>query len=181
MTGFITLADAKLQLRVDYTDEDVIIQKHIDAASRHVEDVTGYVAPVRSGQIFRFNCFENELRLPLRPIDLETVAVSYDDTDEVEQSFADFRTIEKNGFTRLVPKFAKSWPSASSVLAGTVKVTADAGYDEDDADCPEDLKHAVRLLVGHWFLHREAVSSSTKITLPIGVATLLDPDRARRM
>lgn len=181
MTGFITLADAKLQLRELGADEDVQIQKYIDMASRHVESETGYVAPVRSEEPFRFHCFSRELRLPLRPIATASVAIDYLDYDGESQAFTDFRIIERNGFNRIVPAVGKNWPGLSSYLTDTIIVTADVGYAEDDADCPEDLKGAVRLLVGHWFLHREAVSSGTKVTTPIGVDSLLAPYRPKRL
>lgn len=42
---------------------------------------------------------------------------------------------------------------------------------------PPDLEHAIRLLVGHWYNQREAVSSASMNEVPLGMYSLLAPFR----
>ncbi|MDE8651887.1 head-tail connector protein, partial [Novosphingobium album (ex Liu et al. 2023)] len=177
MAGFISLADAKAQMRVDSSDEDATIQRLIDAASRHVERLSGYVAGQRS-ETFRFDVFGRQLELRLRPVDLESIEIRYLDASGAEQTFTDFRATEKHGTVRLVPAIGACWPSAACAV-GAISVSAQVGFalDEDGAapDTPDHVLHAVRICVASWFLDRE------EGPVPQTVIDLLDDDRARRV
>ena len=54
-----------------------------------------------------------------------------------------------------------------------------AGYGDEELDMPETTVQAIRLLVGHWYENREAVSSTGAIPkeVPFGVMSLLWLDR----
>ena len=60
---------------------------------------------------------------------------------------------------------------------GAVKVTFTAGFG-DASTIPDDLKAAVKLLIGHWYEHREAVvgveARDSSTPLPLGVDLILD-------
>ena len=51
------------------------------------------------------------------------------------------------------------WP-ATYAASDAVRITATAGYANIQA-VPEVAKHAIRLLVGHWYENREAVVTGT--------------------
>jgi uncharacterized phiE125 gp8 family phage protein len=184
MPGFISLADAKAQLRIEQTDEDALILRLIDAASAHVEELTGFVAGVREGATFVFDRFERELEIRQRPVSVESIAVSYLDASGDTQTIGEVRVIEKHGTTRILPAFGASWP-APACTAGAVTVTADVGFaDGEDgaAEAPEDIKQAVRLCLAHWFANREAVNVGNIVNeLPIGFASLLAAHRLQRV
>lgn len=178
MAGFIGLADARAQLRPDGIDDDPLIQSLIDAASAHVERLTGYVAATRVGEAFRFDRFGRQLELRLRPIDPDTIAVSYLDGNGDAKVFADIRVVEKNGTTRILPAIGFCWPEPVCA-PGAVTVTATVGFGATDQDgaaaAPDNVKHAVRLLVGSWYDDREAGP------VPAAVNGLLEDERARRV
>lgn len=78
------------------------------------------------------------------------------------------------------------WPNSTTVSAEQtatrrVKVIYQAGYtvdplDADVWDAPEDIKQAVRLLVGHWFENRESVVVGTSASeIPMTVQMLVGP------
>ena len=184
MVGFITLEDAKAHLRLDTSDEDALVQRLIDAASAKIETATGYVAVARE-QTFAFDRFERQLELRLRPIDDETIEVTYLDGNGDPQTFTDIRAIEKHGTTRILPAIGHAWPGAACA-AGAVTVTATVGLGETaeaiSAATPEAIKHAARLCVGHWFANREAVNIGNISTeLPLSFADLVEDDRLRRV
>lgn len=172
MAGFITLEDAKAHLRIDDGEDDTTIQSLIDAASRHVERMTGYVAEQRE-ESFSFDFFGSQLELRLRPIATETIEVSYLDGNGEEQPFTDVRVIEKNGTVRVLPAIGSCWPGAACA-GGAVSVTATVGF-ADTAAAPDTIKHAVRLCVKAWF------DGCAEEELPPAVGMLLDDERAQRV
>ena len=170
--GFISLDDAKETLRVDTEADDALIAALIAAADGLIEAVTGHVAEKRAGEIFAFDGFTRELRLPLRPIDTGTIAVSYIDPAGEAQSVEDFRAFERHGFTCLAPAFGTCWP-ATARLPRAVTVTADTGYGDPDT-ARETLKQAARICVRSWYDAPDA-------ELPAPVALLLAPERPGRV
>jgi uncharacterized phiE125 gp8 family phage protein len=176
MPGFISLADAKAQLVVENDTSDELIQRLINAAGAHIERQVGYVAEQRE-EIFAFDRFTRQLELRLRPVDPDSIAVTYLDSNGDEQTFTDFRVTVKNGTTRIVPAIGFCWPR-SACTPGAVTVTATVGFADSEAeaadDAPETLRHATRVCVCSWFQDREAGP------IPEAVCLLLDDERARR-
>lgn len=175
MAGFITLEDAKAHLRVDGNTDDVSIQALIDAASRRIERMTGFVAVMRE-ETFLFDYFASELELRLRPVQLSTIAVVYLDGTGIERTFSDIRAVEKNGTVRVLPAAGARWPT-SVIGIGAVQVTAMVGYPADSvaSQAPDTIKHAARLCVAAWYDDREDGR------LPPAVGMLLDCERAWRV
>jgi uncharacterized phiE125 gp8 family phage protein len=177
MPGFITLADAKEHLVVLDETDDALIQRLVDAASKHAEARSGYVAAIRE-EVFVFDRFARHLELRLRPVDADTVALTYLDGNGAPQSFTDIRVIVKNGTTRVLPAIGFCWPSVPCA-EGVITVTADVGLAEDDAAIsaatPDNIKHAVRLCVGSWYRDREVGA------VPEAADLLLEDERARRV
>ena len=177
MAGFIGLEDAKAHLVAVPDDDATLVQSLVDAAAAHIERRTGYVAASRADEAFSFDRFGRQLELRLRPVDPESIAVSYLDGDGTEQVFTDIRVVEINGTTRILPAIGHSWPTPVCA-PGAVTVTATVGYAATDADgapaAPDTLKHATRLLIGSWYQDRESGP------VPETVALLLDDERAKR-
>ncbi|QIG80104.1 head-tail connector protein [Stakelama tenebrarum] len=183
MSGFISLDNAKFQLRLeaDDTSQDVYLADLIATAGKRIEKKTGFVCPQRIDEAFVFDGFEKELRLPLRPVDPDSIAIAYIDSSGETSSFADFRVFVRNGYTRIAPAFGKCWP-ATWCAPAVVTVTADVGFvDEDDAAIPDDLKHAARLMLGSWYENREEAVFGSARSLPDGAAALLEDERSRRV
>jgi uncharacterized phiE125 gp8 family phage protein len=69
------------------------------------------------------------------------------------------------------------WPSTQWV-ANAVQLEYTAGYGTTAAAVPEPIKHAIKLLVGHWYQIREPAITGTIITkVPFSVEALLGPYR----
>lgn len=65
------------------------------------------------------------------------------------------------------------WPMVPLWRSYPVSVEWTAGMCQTAADVPKGLKQAILLLVGHYFLNREAVSVTAGMPMPFGVAALL--------
>lgn len=177
MAGFISLADAKAQVRIETSEEDALIQQLIDAASVAVERRSGFVAGERD-ETFHFDGFGRALELRLRPVQVDTITISYLDIAGESQVFTDFRVVERHGTIRILPAIGNTWPSAIC-FPGAVTVTATVGFASTDeagaADAPANVLHATRVCVAKWFNDRE------EGLLPPAFDQLLDDERLRRV
>jgi uncharacterized phiE125 gp8 family phage protein len=182
MAEFITLDDMKLHLRVDGTDEDALIAQLIRAAVQHVERVTGWVCGPERAVTYVFDAFDDALRIPLRPVKAGSVTLAYLDMAGASQAFTDIRVVEQSGVSRVLPSIGSAWPIAADAAA-VVTLSATVGYDVADlATKPDEApRAAVKLMVGHWFANREAVSSGQGLSeVPQSAAALLDLCAERR-
>lgn len=170
----IDLTRAKQHLRVEASDEDTLIAGYLAAAISLVEVQTSKLLTQREvvQRLSGFPGADRPIRLWYGPVSGDVVTITYDDADGVEQPLADFRLVE-GSTPRLLPAYGELWPPAQSA-DGSVRVTYTAGY----ADVPAELDQAVLLLVGHFYLNREAVTTGTNpAELPLAVEAMLRPYR----
>lgn len=183
----ITVADAKRHLRIDAADvnDDDYIGSLIKTAETHIERETFIVTSKRSGEPFLFDCFDDELVLPRGPVDTATIDIKFIGIDGTEQDLAlgAYRQVTNRLITRLYPPIGGRWPQFKRVPSG-ISVTADVGYveatDVAPSLCSEALKQAARLLVGHWYVNREAVIAARSVVpaeMPFAVTLLLEGER----
>lgn len=156
-SGAITLAEAKLHLRVTHSAEDNLINGLIIAASELCQNETGILIMPQVWEKTLDN-FPDAIELPVAPVN-SIVTIKYIDTAGVEQTLSGASyTLDNASNTRsawLVPASGYSWPSTYSGING-VKVRFNAGY-ADAASTPQALKQWMLLQIGHWFANRESV------------------------
>lgn len=171
----VDLVLAKAQCRVEHDDDDAFIQSLIGAATRHIERILGR-AIMPQVWLLELTAWQDMVVLPVEPV--RSVAVTYTDAAGDEQ------TLDAASYTLSSwPSMATEWrfvlgeqrPELDDVVY-PVRYTIGAGYEDADA-VPEDLKIAVQMLVGHWYLHREAVASGAMTEVPLGVSALVAPYR----
>lgn len=180
----VSVAEIKEQSLVDHDDQDGKIDLLIAAAVSHLDGWTGTLGRALCEQTWRqdYDDFASCLRLPLGPV-VSVEAVTYIDTDGIEQTVdeADYtlRTDSLGSYVEFGCEY--SFPSLNSANAA-VSVEFVAGYPVTDGAWtgPAAIKHAIMLLVAHWFENREAVltgQGAAATTLPLGVDALLAPYR----
>lgn len=173
--ALVSLDACKAHLRVTHDAENDLIRALRDAAIEYVErycsvklgPVTGMVwtserLPVSAGE---------RISLGAWPVS-DVTAISWRDGDGtvVEGEVADYRVSAKG---ELRPVVGGAWPSG---VAGDVSVTFDAGFAADGA--PSSLLAAVRLMLGHLYMNREAVvATGASGEVPLGVTALCAPFR----
>lgn len=67
--------------------------------------------------------------------------------------------------------YGQDWPTDATAGIGAVQVNYVAGYGAASA-VPQTIKHAMLLLIGHWYVNREAVGPSMSAA-PMAVDSLL--------
>jgi uncharacterized phiE125 gp8 family phage protein len=169
----VTLAQAKDQCGV-LTAETIFdnqITALIKSARAHVEK---YCAVRFAEQTIEVECesFCDMARLPEAPLKTLT-SITYVDLDGAPQTVPDtVYDVHKDGLEPSISlKYGQAWPSIRN--GSRIKLTGIFG-----GSTPENVQHAMRMLIGHWFLTREAVNIGNIVSkVDIAVDDLLCNDR----
>lgn len=176
----LTLAEAKLHLRVDSDDtsQDTLITSLIVAAREAVEEHTRRALVTQTWDYVADAFPDGDEPILVGKPPLQSVTtLQYVDADGVLQTWAasnyvvDTATID--GAIRLA--YDVSWPSAREQY-NAVQVRVVAGYGLAAA-VPASIKAAMLLLIGHLFEHRESVVTGTIVAELPTVRALLGPYR----
>jgi len=182
----ISVDDAKSHLRiVDFTGDDTYIGALIDAATTWCEDYCDRTFADKTYTVAFDDFPALRTELPRPPVRLNatvlsaTVTISYVDQSGITQTLAwsqsgtqQFRLDRDHVPSLIYPLYLQSWP-AVRLDDKSVQITYLAGYG-GAANVPAPAKHAIKMLVGHWYANREAVGSVGQ-NVPMGVHALLEP------
>jgi uncharacterized phiE125 gp8 family phage protein len=200
----VSLTEAKLHLRVDFSDDDALITALITAAREHCEQIMQrsifnqtYVLsldqfnygdwrstiPMERRNPLRFSALWESmaLRLPV-PRLVSVTSITYLDVNGTEQTLdpSTYNVDPASEPARIVPAINLTWPTTDYYIPGSVKVTYISGTWGDGASvdtCPVSIKQAILLLIGHWYEHRSDVTELNLRPAPRAVDALLNPYR----
>lgn len=172
----VSLADTKAYLKAIGNGEDATIQMMLDAAQSKVEKATDRLLITRACR-FTADCFGRAVLLPVRPV-VDVTSVQYYDTAGDLQTLASDQWIlaDRLERPRVVPAVGASFPSTWE-LPGAVIVEFNAGYGDEPADVPADLRIAVLKTVRDMWSFRGDMATATVIALPEGVQSIVDDYR----
>lgn len=167
----VTLAEAKLHLRVDHGDDDTLIDGYIGAACEAIGEMAGRVLAVETWEM-SVPTASGDLVLPMVPVQSVT-GISYYDANGVDTSavVADYYMFKDEDRAVLRPKPGHAWPSVQA-REDALRVTFTVGYTTP----PKNLIAAVLLLVGHLYATRHAAGDAIK-EVPLGVETMVGLSR----
>ena len=124
----VTLADAKLTLRVDHAEDDSRIQRMIGAAREEAEQITGRRFGLQTWELV-LDAFESTITLPSPPVTSVT-SIKYDDAAGAEQTLAG-AAYRVRGSEPAIISPVTSWPSTFSGVAA-VRVRFECGITSAD-------------------------------------------------
>jgi uncharacterized phiE125 gp8 family phage protein len=173
----INLAEAKAHLRVTSSGEDAYITSLIGAAVAFV-DGTGELGRAMITQTWAQWVPQNpvRVRLLMGPF-IALTAVQYYDAAGALQSAnaADFDAHLSGDFVIVEPKDNAEWPVADDRI-DAIKITYTAGFGAA-ADVPAGVRHALLMLIAHWYENRAAASEAAVREIPVAVAALIGNER----
>lgn len=185
-SGPVTLVEAKDQVNVETAETywDSLLNFLIVAAVEKVEGDTGRALLTRAFKQY-LNRWPNSGRFALMRSPVSAVAhVKWTgETGTVTTLVAntDYLADTKSKPPAIVLPSNKSWPSGALYPVTPIEVQFSAGY-VDAAAVPAKFKFAMRLLISHWFKHREAIvigsTSTLAVEVPLAYKSLLDLDRS---
>lgn len=174
----ISLAEAKAQMRVEGSDDDTIIQRLIDAAISFV-DVQGALGRAMITQTWGQWLSPNPgtVLLMLGPVQ-SVSAIKYYDTDGALQTatLADFDVFGTPNRITVSPKSGKAWPTTQT-RDDAIKIEYVVGYGSASANVPQTVRHALMMLVAHWYENRETSSEKQMMDLPYGFTDMIGMER----
>lgn len=171
----VSVADAKAHCRVVTTDDDSYIEALIAAARQYVEDNTRRKLITQTLDWRRDYGFpRGYIELPYPPLQSVT-SVTYVDGDGTTQTLSTSKySVDTNSHTpRIYPVYSESWPTCRTE-PNAVTVRYVAGYGDAASDVPQGLRHAIKLLVAHWYEAREPIVTGTIVAqIPMSVQSLI--------
>ena len=171
-SNVVSVADMKTHLRITHTDDDRYLEALRDAACSFVEAYTNRAVTSARTVEFNYSGFSNVLELPRGPIN-EVTSIKYKASKDAANTFlaaADFYAdISREP---AVVKFPNP-PTADAQAIAPVVITCEIG-----GNLPRAIKHAILLLVAHFYENRQSVVTGTIATeVPLGLRSLLNPFR----
>jgi len=179
----VLLDEAKRQCRVEVADDDALIAGLIVAARQYVEVATRRPL-MRQTWDWKFDGFPScdRLTLPLPPVSSVT-SITYIDAAGDSQTWSsalyttDFPSGPWAQKASIEPIYGGVWPGTQSVI-NAVTVRFVCGYGTTAATVPESLRHAIKMLVAHWYDQRYPVqigTGSSVTTIPLAIDALTWP------
>ena len=170
----VSLTEARAHLRVSADDEDALIAGYILAARQWVERTTQRKLATQTWD-WQLDEFSPCLTPPVSPLQSVT-SIQYTDPDGALQTLpsSEYQVDTGSLLARIAPAYGKAWPATRAQLhAVTVRLVI--GYS---TAMPEEFRHAILMLVAHWYENREAIAApNAGAPVPLGVQSLLSPHR----
>jgi uncharacterized phiE125 gp8 family phage protein len=176
----ITLAEAKAQLNISSTNDDTLIERLTSVAATYLENRCNRAWISQTRQL-KFQTFDDEryihdrtIFLPRSPLSsTSTPSVSYTNssgTSTAASSTSFIVSYDQPG--RISEAYNNTWPATRNV-ADDVTITYVCGYGTAQSSVPEPVRHAVGMLVAHWYRNREAVGMTMSHEIKLGIDALL--------
>lgn len=178
----VSLAEAKAHCRVTHSDDDTYITGLIGAAVGHLDGRAGILGRCIMEQewVFPFPKWPATGKLVVDIPDVTEAAVTYFDEDGAEQTVPDSVYLVERDVrgTAIWLMSGFTWPALHADRPAPVQVTVTAKILAN-APALQAIRHAMLLMIGHWYENREAVmvGQLDTRTLPLAVDRLLAPLR----
>jgi uncharacterized phiE125 gp8 family phage protein len=179
----ISLAEAKAHLRIDANDEDALLGSLITAARMVVERTLSLALITESWSLYLDGWPRSgTIVLPIQPVQVVTAVRVYDPDDTSSTVNSETYSIDVLSEPARLVLSAGAVQLSPARLLNAFEVAFTAGYGDEASDVPQPIRHAIKLLVAHWFEHREpVVLGAAAQEVPATVAGLLLPYRRVRL
>ena len=176
----LSLADAKAFLRVAHDDDDGVITSLIAAARGHVE---AQARCLLINQTWRYVCdaWPQSGRITPRmgPLQSLVAARVYDANGESRLLDAGLFVIDRAAGAVSAPMWSLPQPGRAH---GGVELDLLYGFGAAPANVPELLRHAVRMLVSHWYDNRGLIAIGQSVAMmPSTVTAMIASYRVRSL
>ena len=170
-----SVAEAKDFLRVEHDDDDAVIAALIAAARGHVEALTRRALLVQRWR-FVLDAWPANGRFSPRMGPLRSVIAARVFDAANHSSVIDAATFVVDAAAELIASPSWSMPLPGRTSAG-IELDVELGYGAAASDVPDALRHAIRMLVAHWYENRGLAATGDAATLPGGLGALIAPYR----
>lgn len=174
----VSLAEAKLHLRVDVTDDDALITSLIGAATLDAEHLMGRAVMPQKWQLMLDSFIQQppvqhyQVVSSVQALDLQRPPVTGVDSIKYVNSSGVLTTVDPSVYqfvsgsdytARVVPAYGQSWPTPR-LQPEAVQIVFSCGY-ADAASVPEPIKAWIKLRIGGLYENRESVVIDTRVAM----------------
>lgn len=172
----ITLPEVKFQLRIEHDEDDALITRLIDVATAFA-DVKGVLGKAMITQTWADWMGPNptqSVQLLLGPVQ-SVNAVKYYDVDGNLQTdtLSNYNLFGLPSRKIVEPKSGFNWPVTQD-RDDAIQIEYVIGYGDDPSDVPRTVRHALMLMVGHWYENREQTQMDQLADIPFGFMELIN-------
>ena len=178
----VSLAEARLHLKVDTDDDNALISSLITASRETAEVFTGraLATQVLEYILDGFPTEADTINIPRPPLE-ELTSIKYRNWQgqEVEWDGQNYVVDGESMPARVTLAYGKYFPDFTPYPVSSVRIRFTAGYKSggpDSLKMPEQINQALKLLIGHFYENRESVVVGTVANkVPFSVEALLYP------
>lgn len=172
----VTLAEVKEQIRLDIDEDDALLRRLMISARVWVEGQTkrALVSQTWDQKIdydWPYRAWIPHIRFEKNPVQSVT-SITYQTgaSPSPSLSASDYIAVTREHGSYVAPAYGVTWPTVRTIPEA-ITVRFVAGY----TSVPEPLKHAIMLLVAHWYENREVMGSEAEV--PYAVEAMISPYR----
>lgn len=163
----LSLEDAKTHLNVSGTSKDTYIEGLIKTARRQVERYLNRVLITQSWKVY-YDCWQHELLIPFGNLQIATYSVG--PPEVLASPVVKYRNLEGTLTTltesdfywvvtntdpaRIVRKYDATYPELQYGRPDAIEIAFTAGYGATSAAIPDEIKHAMKLLITNYYENR---------------------------
>ena len=154
----LTVSEAKAHLRVDHSVDDTYIESLIKAATDTAERFQNrrYINQTWRMTMDYFPPKSSVIEIPIGPVSSIT-SIVYVDEDGNSQTWSasEYQVDTRSTQARIVETPDYYFPDTKTGQINAVTITFVVGYGAASSAVPENIKHAIRLIVGDMYNQRE--------------------------
>jgi len=174
----VTVEEVKDHLRIDASTEDTLLSRWIKVAREKCEGLQNKAYLTQTWDWYMDGFPGVPIPVPLPPLQSVTDIKYTNSSADESKVAATVYTVDTYSMPgRINLAYGQTWPSTTLRTLNGVYIRFIAGYTSR-INVPEHIKEAIKLLVGHYYEHREETSNERILeTIPEGVEALLNIDR----
>jgi uncharacterized phiE125 gp8 family phage protein len=170
----ITLTEAKTHLNVSGSHDDTYITSLITAARRAVERYLNRALVTQQWKVYYSN-WCNEMAVPFGKLQ-SVQTVKYYDTGGTFQTLTAstfYWVVTTSEPGKIVRKYDANFPELQYGRPDSIEIAFTCGFGSGDS-VPDDIKHAIKLLIANYYEHRgDVVIGAVANKIPSHVSDLL--------